>query len=202
VAQNDPTYVITQPMMLSYPHIAKPQPSKDGRPPKFSASLVALPGTPVDDLKAAVMATAKEFFGDKVKVPGGFLTVEQAFAEGVLHYPLRKDAVAKGYPAGSIFINARTERQPQCVYRTRDANGKAVKIPQEKIAEELYPGSMVRASLRAFGFDKEGKRGVSFALNNLQKWADGERIDGRVAAEDEFEADLNQEPASLDDVMG
>ena len=46
----------------------------------------------------------------------------------------------------------------------------------------------MRASLRPFTYDTNGSKGVSFALQNLQKLRDGERIDGRLRPEDEFEA--------------
>jgi hypothetical protein len=42
---------------------------------------------------------------------------------------------------------------------------------------------------------------VSFGLGNVQKYDDGERLDSRQAADEEFEADLSKTPASLDDVI-
>jgi len=59
----------------------------------------------------------------------------------------------------------------------------------------------VRASVTAFAYDRPESKGVSFGLNNIQL-LDGTtpRLDGRKAAEDEFEADASMQPASLDDV--
>jgi hypothetical protein len=55
----------------------------------------------------------------------------------------------------------------------------------------------VRAQLRAFSYDSNGNKGVSFALNNIQKLGDGERLDNRQAATDAFEADLSAAPADI-----
>jgi hypothetical protein len=41
-------------------------------------------------------------------------------------------------------------------------------------------------SCRAFGYDTNGNKGVSFALVNVQKLADGKRLSGNPSAEDEF----------------
>lgn len=52
--------------------------------------------------------------------------------------------------------------------------------------------------MTAFAYDMPTSKGVSFALNNVQKLGDGKRLDGRVAATDDFEA-LESEPASMGD---
>ena len=183
------TYVITGPATLSYPHIAKAQdPQKPGDKAKFSASLVFAAGADLKAMQEAAFAAAE------AKWPGKSADM---FKNQILRSPFRRDAVAKGYPEGSVFVNARSEQQPQCVYRHADENGKAAVIPQDKIEADLYAGSQVRASLRAFAYDTNGNKGVSFALNNIQKLAEGTRLDGRKAATDEFDADLSQAPVDI-----
>ena len=54
--------------------------------------------------------------------------------------------------------------------------------------------------LRPFTYDTNGSKGVSFGLQNLQKLRDGERIDGRMRPEDEFEA-IESGAADLDDLL-
>lgn len=187
------TYVITPPATLSYPHIAEAQPGqKPGDKAKFSASLIFAPGADLKDLQAAALAAAE------TKWPG---KSEAMFKNQILRSPFRRDAVAKGYPEGSVFVNARSEQQPQCVYRHADETGKAAVIPQDKLASDLYAGCQVRASLRAFAYDSNGNKGVSFALNNIQKLAEGTRLDGRKAATDEFDADLSQRPADISSMI-
>lgn len=186
------TSVITGQATLSYPHLDKAQPGMNGGKAKYSATLVFAPGTDLSALEAAALAAAEEKWGGKAK---------EMFRTQAIRSPFRKDAEAKGYPAGSIFINCRSETQPGTVTRFKDENGKPVAIPQDKIKTELYPGAQVRASVSAFAYDTSGNKGVSFALNNIQKIADGERLDNRVAAENEFDADLSQEPVDISGII-
>jgi hypothetical protein len=65
---------------------------------------------------------------------------------------------------------------------------------------EVYAGCLIRAAVNAYGYDRQGNKGVSFGLNGVQKVDEGKRLDNRVAAEDTFEADLSEAPASIDDL--
>ena len=65
---------------------------------------------------------------------------------------------------------------------------------------QIYSGCIVRASLNAFAYDRAGNRGISLGLNNIQKLADGERLDGRLKAEDDFEA-LDHRTSELDEML-
>jgi hypothetical protein len=192
--------LITPIALLSYPHLHQPQPGQNGKKPKYSAALVFTPDVlaiPAEKarfdalLVAANAAIDARWPGQREK-----LVQNPNFKKG-----FRTDA-KEGYPTGSIFINVRTEQQPQIVYAYAGPDGKPAKMPVEKIREEMYPGARVRASVVAFAFDQEGNKGVSFALNNLQKIGEGERLDNRVAAENEFEADLSAAPADLASLIG
>lgn len=79
---------------------------------------------------------------------------------------------------GKIYIRASSKTKPGIV----DAHRNAIIDPNE-----FYSGCYARATLNAFGYDTKGNKGVSFGLNNLQKLGEGERLDGRVAAEDDFD---------------
>jgi hypothetical protein len=190
MSEKDKKYVVTGECMLSYPHIAEPQKGKKPTDEaKFSAAFVFAPGYDLKDLQAAALTAAEEKWGAKAA---------EMFKNQALRSPLRRDAAAKGYPDGSVFLNARSNNQPQCVYRHAGPDSKPAVIPQDKIASELYAGAKVRVSLKAFVYDVDGNKGVSFALNNIQKLADGPRIDGRKAATDEFDADLSAPPVDLE----
>ena len=198
------TKLITPAAILSYPWLDEAQPPlQEGGKSMFSAVLIFDPntmekyaqfGTTLDALKAAATVAAQEKFGDKLPA----LLRNPNFKSGI-----RTDVEEKpGYPAGSVFINARNERRPGLVYLwPNPADHKPMIVPEDKITEAFYPGAIVRASVRAFGFDKGGNKGVSFALNNLQL-IDGKapRLDNRKAAEDDFEADASAKPASLADL--
>lgn len=193
-AQTSATRVISPVAMLSYPRIAEPQEETDddGKPTgkkKYSACLVFLPGTDLLPLKRAIAAAAE------AKLPGEGTKKLQSRA---WKNPLRDDIGDRGYPPGSVFINVRAGQQPGCVYpHAEPGSDKPAKVPKEKLAEVFYPGCFVKASLNAFYFERKGNKGISFGLNNIQFVKDGDRLDNRKAAEDEFDADLSATPADL-----
>lgn len=59
---------------------------------------------------------------------------------------------------------------------------------------EVYSGAIYRLDVNFYPFNTKGNKGVAVGLNNLMKVADGERLDGRMKAEDAFAnyADLPQ----------
>lgn len=179
---------ITPEGMLSYPKLFTPElpPNpKASDKPKYGTTIVFAPGTDLSEAKKIVMAVAEE------KWPGKAAAM---FQSGALRSPFRKDAEEKGYAPGSVFINARSTDKPSVVSRYAGADGKPTKIEDES---EIYPGVFARVSITAFAYDKAGNKGVSFGLNHVQKLRDGDRLDNRKKAEDEFEADLT-EPASME----
>jgi hypothetical protein len=190
------TRVMTPEATLSYPHLFEPSAGPDGGEAKFSAVFVFVRGTDLTAMKTAAQAAGEAKFGAK-------------FVEGVhtgkFRWPFRDDVEDKGYPAGSIFVSARSKQAPGIVSRFKDTDGKpkVITAEQQKPGDpgELYAGSKVRATLAAYGYDKAGNKGVAFALNNVQKLGEGERLDNRRAAADDFEADMSEEPASLGDLL-
>jgi Protein of unknown function (DUF2815). len=190
------TKVISPIAILSYPHLAAPQPSTDGKPPKYSATLIFTPETLADPKEKAFFEGMQKaaLAAIETKWPG---KAQQMLQSETFKKGFRRDAEAKNYPPGSIFVNVRSSQQPGIVYAHAGPDGKPERMPLEKIKDEMYPGVIVRASLAAFAYDNNGNKGVSFGLNNLQKLRNGERMDGRVAAENEFTADLSAEPADI-----
>ena len=162
----------------------------NGGPARYSCTLVFRAGTDLTALKTAAAEALKEKFGAKTA---------DLLKSGKLRLPFREDGAEKGYPEGSIFINAKSKAQPGIVGAFSGPDGKPLALKNE---EDIYPGCIVRASLRAFAYDTQGNKGASFALGNVQKLEDGERLDGRKKAEDEFDALGGAQPvASLSDLM-
>lgn len=180
--------LVTPVAVLSYPHLDAPQEADTG-PSKYTATLIFTPevlrskegAVRFAALEEAVGQVAEEFFGKMVTMGNTKVPVREALAAGALHNPFRRDTAKKGYPAGSVFINAKTEQQPGMV------RADLSRVPAEEVRALFYPGCHVRASVVPFAFDNK-LSGVSFGLNNLQWLSDGERLDSRVAAEDEFSA--------------
>lgn len=180
--------VITPEAMLSYPNLDEPKVPQGQTEPVFSCALVFAADADLSAMKAAVKAVGEEKFGDK------FAAMVKA---GKLKLPFRTDGEEKGYPEGSTFINVKSKQKPGIVSRYAGSDGKPMPITN---MAEIYAGCFVRASLRAFAYDNNGNRGISFALNNIQKLKDGQRIDGRMKAEDEFTAEESA-PTGMDDLL-
>jgi len=74
--------------------------------------------------------------------------------------------------------------------------------PQEiLLPDEVWSGQLVRANVTPFAYDKNGVKGVSFALNHVQIIkSDRPRLDGRASASSAFddgavtEADTDESP--------
>lgn len=183
--------VITPEAVISYPHIFEPQTPPGASEPVYSCALVFKDDVDITEMKAAVMAVAKEKWGDKTR---------DMIKAGKIRMPFREDAVEKGYPEGSTFINAKSKMAPQVVSIYAGENGKPAPITDPK---EIYPGAIVRASLRAYAYAVNGNNGVAFSLGNLQKVGDGPRMDGRLSAADEFSAEAKPtaDISDLDDLI-
>jgi hypothetical protein len=181
--------LITPEAMLSYPALFEPKQTPSGEL-KYSCALVFPDGTDLSALKNAALAAIEERWGARATDMLQRKHVKWPFRNGA-----EKDSL--GYGPGTTFINVSSKQQPGLVDHYAGADGKPRPITDPA---EIYPGCFVRASLRPFTYDTNGSRGVSFALGNLQKLRDGERIDGRVRPEDEFEA-IERGAAELDDLL-
>jgi len=183
--------VITPEAIISYPHVFEPQTPPGASEPVYSCALVFLDDVDITEMKAAVMAVAKEKWGDKTR---------DMVKAGKIRLPFREDAVDKGYPEGSTFINAKAKQQPGVVSIYAGENGKPAPINDPK---DIYPGAVVRASLRAYAYSVNGNNGVAFSLGNIQKIKDGPRMDGRLNAADEFSAEAKPtaDISDLDDLI-
>jgi len=184
------TKIITPNAMLSYEHLFEPaSPEGSGDEPKYSACLVFSEETDLSDMKKAVVDAGKAKWGDK------FAEMKKS---GEIRIPFRSDRLEeKGYPSGSIYINARSKQPPGIVSKYAGEDGRPKRITD---TSEVYSGCRVRATLSAFAYERAGNRGISFGLNNVQKLGDGERLDGRLRAEDDFEA-LENNASEIDDIL-
>lgn len=193
--QNNSPTIITGEAILSFPTFLEPRAVKDDKgnevgKKKYGCSLVFVPGAlnkyldgvgDIAPLKAAATECAKAFFGDKLAA----LVKDGDFRTPFLKKP--SEIEKRGYPEGSIYIRVASMKKPGCASNVRGADGKVVMLSDREIEEKLYAGARVRASIRPFAYDTAGNRGVSFAINNIQFLGDGERLDGKQNAADEFE---------------
>lgn len=203
---------ILRDVILSYPTLFTPRLPKDPKPgdePKFSCTYIDTNPEQVKAFKKAAIAVAQERWGSKL-TGAKLRTLETQHGPAVflvsgdlrVRMPWNDDpgAVAsKGYPEGSTYINSRGVSKPGVVSIVPDPNtGKPMQITDES---RVYPGIIGNASGDLYAYGKSGNNGVSFGLGNVQIVRDGERLDGRANAADEFDADASA-VADLSDLTG
>lgn len=125
---------------------------------------------------------AKAFRDAGDKWPGGIATPFKRTAdnEKLVAALEAADLKIEDWP---VYIPARSVDKPGVV----GPNGKSDGIEPEHV----YPGRWARMSVQAFGYDTNGKKGVSFGLINVQLLDNDDELvigGGRVSAESEFEA--------------
>jgi hypothetical protein len=186
--------------ILSYPNLFTPRVASEGKPPTFSAAFIFTDPAALADYKKAALAVAQERFGDKLKGakirtldtqhgPAQFLIAGEGKNRIAVRLPWQDDAdviEGKGYPQGSIFINARSQGRPGVVGVIPGPDGRPQPITNENA---VYPGVIVNVSVDLYAYSKEGNNGVSAGLGNVQVVRDGDRLDRRVDARNEFDAD-------------
>lgn len=178
--------VITPPGIASYAYVWKPQASMNpGQEPKYSITLLVSKKADLTKLKAAVMAAGVKKFGAAFKDKAKRKKFTLPFRDG--DEEREDDSVY----AGKIFFSAKSSTKPQIV-----------DLERNPITDEFdfYSGCRCRLSVYAYGYDVNGNKGVTFALNNVQKLGDGERLSGRKAAEDEFDDDFEDDELQDDEL--
>ena len=167
------TKVITGKVRASFVHIFEPHVMKEGDPKKYSCSLII----PKSDTKTvrAIQAAIEEAKQNGISKWGGKIPPN-------LKMPLRDGDIDRPDDAAyadSYFINASSQERPGIVDRKR--------VPiSDPLA--IYSGCYVRASVNFYPFSVNGNRGIAAGLSNVQLWSDGEPLNGRMRAEDEFDA--------------
>jgi hypothetical protein len=158
---------VTPEFRVSYPAVFRAK-SYEGNEAKYSVTMLFKKNVDLSALKRAAHNAAIEKFGPKEKWPKG------------LRMPFRNgdEKEQQGFK-GTIYVGASSKNKPGLIDRLKEP------IINE---EDFYPGCYARAEIIAFAYDNKGNRGVSFALQNLQKLRDGENLSGRKKAEDVFDA--------------
>lgn len=164
--------LITKPVTIQYPNLAKPRAAKGSERLRYSAKLLFEKEADWAALQDACMELLIDEWGTKAK---------ERVEKGELSWPFTKKN-------GELFINAASDNQPGIVDRFKDPKTGKPRVIEE-IEAEIYSGAIVRAQLRPYTYDRGTKKGVTFNLENIQKWADGERLDGRQKAVDAFDAE-------------
>ena len=174
---------VTPVFRISFPAVFEAE-SYDGGPPKFGLSAVWTLSKFTDmdkkrwkELMGALDAECKSRFKKAWKdLPANFKTGVRDGAE---------KADMEGYGEGTRFASITTKMRPGVI----DASKNKIS-PEEGNAEDIYPGCYCRATVTVYSYDNKGK-GVALGLMNLQKVADGERLDSRTDAAEDFDDDID-----------
>jgi hypothetical protein len=174
---------------VSFPSVFEAS-SYEGGAPKFSVCAVFTPAlfSPNDKLLwEAMKALADEVSVEKFKkklaqLPANF---KKPFRDG------EEKADLEGFGAGKVFTNLSSKMRPGLIDRDRTI----ITNP-----EDFYPGCYARATITSYAYDNVGK-GVAFGLQNLQKIKDGDRLDSRTNAQDDFGDDIDDAWLEGDDPL-
>jgi hypothetical protein len=168
------TKFVTPEIVCSFPSLAEPS-SVNGSAPKYGLSIPL----PKNDAKA--LAALKQVMKNAAINAWG---EKYAELKGVKHFveDCDNDPKYEGDPiyTGCQKFAAKSKKQPGCVYANLQ------EIPKDAIADAIYAGCIIRASVSAYGTDTGGSKTVAFQLNNVMFVRDGERIGGASRASDDF----------------
>ena len=149
---------------------AKGNPQGD---PKFGLALYFPEGTNLKEMKAEAQRVGVEKFGPKFV---------ELVKKGKMNWPFADtedmDDPEPPFDEPGTVVNFKSTDKPGIV----DADAEPI---MDK--SEVYSGMWARVSCRAFAYDNASK-GVAFALINVQKLDDGERLSGNPSAESDFGA--------------
>jgi hypothetical protein len=159
--------------LACYVYLQKPRPGMNGQEPSYQLALLWDKKADLSKLEAAIVEAAVSKWGPNAVT---------ALKNGKLKNPLRDgdekfaEDGDENYK-GKKFLNAKSTSRPGIV----DTNMQPVD------PADVYSGCYFHAALRFYPFDKGGNKGVGAGLQNLMLVSKGPRIDGRKAAEKEFD---------------
>ena len=183
---NADTKVVTGEVRIMFPHLFEKYTPDEDQDPKYSVMLLV----PKEDtatvkkIQSAQQAALKKGKDSKFggKIPNNW---KNTFRDG----DEEGDEEDSPERLGHYFMTVSSKTRPGVVDRLRQA----IMEPQE-----VYSGCYARVSLNAFPYNSRNSKGVSFAINGLQKTRDGEALGGPAPfrAEEDFE---ELEPLSEDE---
>src|SRR3989304_900922 len=186
MAKGELVKYVTPVFRLSFPNLFEAKAMDAQSKPKFGCAAIWTPKvfTETDKVRwKAIMGALNAAALEKFKKPWKELpaNIKRGVRNGA-----EKEGM-EGYGEGTAFANLSTKMRPGVVGTEKDAEGKYLTIsPEEGNADEIYPGCYCRATVTVYHYDNKGK-GVALGLLNIQKVKDGERLDSRTNAADDFQ---------------
>lgn len=187
----DKKRVITPKFQVAFAKVWEP----DEETEKYKLCMVFDVSEDLAAMKALASETFAEYAGAKAKPSRKVFKSGDAYVDSKLEDAEddqeRKEIEEKyGNFRGKVMVNAASKFAPGILGPDKQD------ILDKK---DFYNGCFARAAITAYGWEYQGKKGVSFNLNNLIKVGDGERFGGAVAATDDF-AEIEVAPVEADDI--
>ncbi len=186
MSNNNPTYVVTGKVRLSYAHLFTPY-STNGGDAKYSVTIL-LPKSDYATKQRIDAAT-------KAAAQAGISAKWNGAQPPIIAMPIHDgDGVrpSDGMPfgdecKGNWVFTASSKNAPQIV----DLGLNPI-INQS----DVYSGIYARVSINFFAYNSNGKKGIGCGLGNVQKIEDGEPLGGRTNALDDFTNGTTQQYGS------
>ena len=191
--QNDAQKVLTGEVRLSYCNLIQPRAPMNGQgDPKYSVTLL-IPKSDYAtkaDIDASIEAAARDA---TAKMWGG---VRPQFASIVWDGDgVRKNGMPFGDECrGHWVLTASTKQKPHVVGFDN--------INVDLAPQDIYSGMYARVTLRFYGFNQNGNRGVGCGLGNVMKTREGEALAGGASAASDFAGVGNAVAPSVDPITG
>ncbi|KRL13037.1 DUF2815 family protein [Schleiferilactobacillus perolens] len=183
------TKVVTGKVRLSFVHLLAPH-AINGGDAKYSTMIIIdkADKATLKKIKSAQKVAYDAAKADKLKG----LTFEQV--KTTLRDGDDPNDNTGDYPElkGHYFMNLSSTTQPQVI------DGAKNPVTSEA---EVYSGVYARVSLNTYAYNTSGNKGISAGLNNVQVVADGEHLDGRTSADDDFD-EWDDDEEDDDDLLG
>ena len=168
--------LVTGKVRFSYANVFEPRASQNGGDPKYSITLL-IPKSDKNTyqrIMAEINKTLQENVADTFK---GVMPANPRMpiydGDG-----LRESGEAFGPECkGCWVISAKSNTAPEIV----DANCQPILSKNE-----FYSGCYGRASIRFYAYNQNGNKGIGCGLGNVQKLEDGQPLDGRTSAAEDF----------------
>lgn len=151
---------------------------------KYQGALVFDSSADLTELKKEAIREGIAEFGENF---------EKLVKQGAIKWPFRDGGeinINTGQPfygEGLTFINVSSQDQPEVVSRYAEPGG--TKPRRVTDPSELWPGEYCKASITIKPYNKPKSKGIGVYLNGLQIWHEGDRMDNRVSAVDDFDAE-------------
>jgi hypothetical protein len=172
---------------IAFHNLITPRKKKNTDDDEYSVTLIMdRAATKADPAALAAYTNAKKIvdsivankWGDKIK------GIKTPFKNG--------DEKNQDIFQGQIVMDAKSKLSPQIV----DGNRSLITTSSPGDPNSIYSGAYVYVNVTAYPYDVDGNKGISLALNGVQKVKDGPVLAGRPSVDQMFDDIGGEDPAN------